>query len=48
MGMAHHLARTALRVLTDCAPDYVPVAVPHAAALIDRQGPTALPLSGAS
>jgi DNA-binding GntR family transcriptional regulator len=48
MGMAHHLARTALRVLTDCAPDYVPVAVPYAVALIDRQGPAALPLSGAS
>ena len=28
-GMAHHLARTALRVLTDCAPDYVPRAVPR-------------------
>jgi DNA-binding GntR family transcriptional regulator len=35
--MAHHLARTALRVLTDCAPEYVPVAVPRAVALIDRQ-----------
>jgi DNA-binding GntR family transcriptional regulator len=34
-GMAHHLSRTALRVLADCAPDYVPVAVPHAVALID-------------
>jgi len=40
-GMAHHLARTALRVLTDCAPDYVPVAVPHAVALIDRRPPAA-------
>jgi len=47
-GMAHHLARTALRVLTDCAPDYVPVAVPHAVALIDRRPPTALRLTGAS
>ena len=46
-GMAHHLARTALRVLTDCAPDYVPVAVPHAVALIDRQAPAAPRLSGA-
>src|ERR1700722_13817083 len=46
--MAHHLARTALRVLTDCAPDYVPVAVPHAVSLIDRQPPTALRLTGAS
>jgi DNA-binding GntR family transcriptional regulator len=34
-GMAHHLARTALRVLTDCAPDYVPLAVPHAVGLIE-------------
>jgi DNA-binding GntR family transcriptional regulator len=41
-GMAHHLARTALRVLTDRAPDYVPVAVPHAVALIDRKPPAAL------
>ena len=47
MGMAHHLARTALRVLTDCAPDYVPVAVPHAMALIDLQAPAAPRLSGA-
>jgi DNA-binding GntR family transcriptional regulator len=35
--MAHHLERTALRVLTDCAPEFVPVAVPHAVALIDRE-----------
>ena len=40
-GMAHHLERTALRVLTDCAPDYVPVAVPHAVAIVERQPPTA-------
>ncbi len=46
-GMAHHLARTALRVLTDCAPDYVPVAVPHAVALIDQRPPAALRLTGA-
>jgi DNA-binding GntR family transcriptional regulator len=46
--MAHHLERTALRVLTDCAPDFVPVAVPHAVALIDRQAPAALRLTGAS
>ncbi len=46
--MAHHLARTALRVLTDCAPDYEPVAVPHAVALIDRHPPAALRLTGAS
>jgi DNA-binding GntR family transcriptional regulator len=36
-GMANHLARTALRVLIDCAPDYEPIAVPHAVALVDRQ-----------
>jgi len=30
-------------VLTDCAPDFVPVAVPHAVALIDRQPPAGLP-----
>ncbi len=46
IGMAHHLARTALRVLTDCAPDYVPVAVPHAVELIDRRPPAALRLTG--
>jgi len=38
-GMAHHLARTALRVLSDCGGDYQPVAVPHAVALIERQAP---------
>jgi DNA-binding GntR family transcriptional regulator len=37
--MAHHLERTALRVLADCAPGYEPAAVPHAVALIDRQAP---------
>jgi len=47
-GMAHHLARTALSVLTDCAPDFVPVAVPHAVDLIDRQPATALRPTGAS
>jgi DNA-binding GntR family transcriptional regulator len=46
-GMAHHLARTALRVLTDCAPEFVPVAVPHAVALIERHPPAALRLTGA-
>ena len=44
--MAHHLERTALRVLTDCAPDFVPVAVPHAVALIDRKAPATLRLTG--
>ena len=47
-GIAHHLERTALRVLTDCAPEFVPVAVPHAVALIDRRPPAVLRLSGAS
>jgi DNA-binding GntR family transcriptional regulator len=46
--MAHHLERTALRVLADCAPDYKPTAVPHAVALIDRRAPVALPLAGSS
>jgi DNA-binding GntR family transcriptional regulator len=46
--MAHHLERTALRVLTDCAPEYKPVAVPHAVALIDRHAPATLRLTGAS
>ena len=46
--MAHHLARIALRVLTDCDPDYVPAAVPRAVALIDRPPPTALRLTSAS
>jgi DNA-binding GntR family transcriptional regulator len=36
VAMAHHLAGTALRVLADCAPDFVPVAVPQAVTLIDR------------
>jgi DNA-binding GntR family transcriptional regulator len=48
IGMAHHLARTAIRVLTDCAPQYVPIAVPHAVALIDRRPPGSLRLTGAS
>src|SRR6476660_9776551 len=43
--MAHHLERTALRVLADCAPGYEPAAVPHAVALIDREAPAARPLS---
>jgi DNA-binding GntR family transcriptional regulator len=44
-GMAHHLARTALRVLADCAPEYRPSAVPRAVALIDRHPPAALRLT---
>lgn len=32
--LAHHLSRTALRVLADCKPDYRPVAVPHAVGLL--------------
>jgi DNA-binding GntR family transcriptional regulator len=47
-GMAHHLERTALRVLADCAPDFVPLAVPHALALIESHSPTALRLTGTS
>jgi DNA-binding GntR family transcriptional regulator len=41
-GLAHHLARTALRVLSDCAPGYTPRAVPHAVALAERADPVAL------
>jgi hypothetical protein len=33
-------------VLTDCAPEYEPVAVPHAVALIDRHPPAACELTG--
>src|SRR6201987_2726045 len=43
--MAHHLERTALRGLADCAPDYKPAAVPHAVALTAREAPAALPLT---
>jgi DNA-binding GntR family transcriptional regulator len=35
-GLAHHLARTAERVLADCAPHYETVAVRHALALVDQ------------
>jgi len=35
-ALAHHLARTALRVLADTAPDYVPTAVPRAVALVGK------------
>jgi DNA-binding GntR family transcriptional regulator len=40
-GLAHHLARTALRVLSDCAPDYAPRAVPQAVALAEGADPSA-------
>jgi DNA-binding GntR family transcriptional regulator len=43
-GLANHLARTALRVLSEHAPDYVPRAVPNAVALAgaaDRATPRA-------
>ena len=36
-GLAHHLARTAERVLIDCAPDYKIAAVPHALDMVDRR-----------
>ncbi len=35
-GLAHHLARTAERVLTDCAHDYTINAVTHALELVER------------
>jgi Transcriptional regulators len=35
-ALAHHLAGTALRVLADSAPDYVPTAVPRAVALVEK------------
>ncbi len=48
IGMAHHLARTALRVLADCAPGYEPTAVPHAVALMEDGRPAPMPLISAS
>jgi len=36
VGIAHHLARTAERVLTDCAPAYEAHAVPRALELVER------------
>ena len=41
-GLAHHLARTALRVLSEYAPDYTPRAVPNAVALAEGTDPAAL------
>ncbi len=38
-GLAHHLARTAERVLLDCAPDYPMRAVPRALDLVERGTP---------
>jgi DNA-binding GntR family transcriptional regulator len=35
-GLAHHLARTAERVLVDCAPDYKINAVTHALDMVER------------
>jgi len=35
-GLAHHLTRTALRVLSDCAPGYQPRAIPRAVAMVDQ------------
>ena len=48
IGMAHHLSRTALRVLADCSPDYIPTAVPHAVALIEDGRAPAVPLTSVS
>ncbi len=36
-GLAHHLARTAIRVLRDCAPGYEIRAVPRAVDLVERR-----------
>jgi DNA-binding GntR family transcriptional regulator len=41
-GLAHHLARTALRVLSEHAPEYTPRAVPNAVALAEGADPAAL------
>lgn len=45
--LAHHLSRTALRVLTDCKPDYQPVAVPHAVDLVTGRHGDPVPLTSA-
>ena len=37
-ALAHHLSGTALRVLRSSVPEYVPVAVPRAIALVDGKG----------
>ncbi len=36
-GLARHLARTAERVLSDCAPDHEVTAVPHAIDLVEQR-----------
>src|SRR6202042_1934381 len=46
--MAHHLARTALRVRGDRAPDCGPGGGPDWVSLIDREPPTVLRLTGTS
>jgi DNA-binding GntR family transcriptional regulator len=42
-ALAHHLERTAVRVLARCAPDYTPSAVPQAVALVTGEGLGAAP-----
>lgn len=37
--LAHHLSRTAVRVLDDCRPDHPALAVPHAVALVTACAP---------
>jgi DNA-binding GntR family transcriptional regulator len=39
--LARHLARTGLHVLADCAPEYVPAAVPRAVSLVGADRPDA-------
>ena len=46
--LARHLARTAERVLSDCAPEYPIRAVTHAVDLVERGCPAPLPLISAS
>jgi hypothetical protein len=46
--MAHHLSRKVLRVLTDCAAEYVSSAVPHAVTLINCISPVARRLGSAA
>ena len=46
-GLAHHLAGTALRVLSEYAPDYTPRAVPNAVALAEGGDRAALQAASA-